>query len=63
MVALANDGVPNSGDAQFLMNTGDNTLFFNPERSVFGLVASGLDVAKSIASKDKIISITITTTP
>jgi cyclophilin family peptidyl-prolyl cis-trans isomerase len=60
---MTNDGVPRAGGAQFFIYMGDNTLSFNPEYSVLGLVASGLDVARAIKSKVKIISITITTTP
>ncbi len=62
MVAMANYGVADSGGAQFFINTGDNTDFFNPAYAVFGLVTSGLDVARKIESKDKIESVTITVT-
>jgi cyclophilin family peptidyl-prolyl cis-trans isomerase len=60
-VAIANTGQPDSGAAQFFINTGDNTSFFNPAYSVFGEVTSGLDVAKKMESKDKIESVTIAT--
>ena len=63
VVAMANYGVADSGAAQFFINTGDNTNYFNPAYAVFGLVTSGLDVARKIESKDKIESVTITVTP
>jgi cyclophilin family peptidyl-prolyl cis-trans isomerase len=61
-IAMANTGQPDSGAAQFFINTGDNTDYFNPAYAVFGLVTSGLDVARKIESKEKIESITITVT-
>jgi cyclophilin family peptidyl-prolyl cis-trans isomerase len=60
VVAMANYGVADSGGAQFFINTGDNTNYFNPAYAVFGLVTSGLDVARKIESKDKIESVIIT---
>jgi cyclophilin family peptidyl-prolyl cis-trans isomerase len=62
VVAVATKGAPDTGGAQFFINTGDNTDFFNPTYAVFGLVTSGLDMAKQIESKDKIESVTITVT-
>jgi cyclophilin family peptidyl-prolyl cis-trans isomerase len=62
VVAMATRGSADSGGAQFFINTGDNTDFFNPEYAVFGQVTSELDVAKKIAGKDKIESVTITAT-
>ena len=62
VVAMANYGVADSGGAQFFINTSDNTDYFNPAYAVFGLVTSGLDVARKIESKDKIESVTITVT-
>ncbi|HEY7020648.1 MAG TPA: peptidylprolyl isomerase [Ktedonobacterales bacterium] len=61
VVAMANKGA-DTGAAQFFINTGDNTQYFNPTYSVFGEVTSGLDVAQKIEPKDKIESITIKTT-
>jgi cyclophilin family peptidyl-prolyl cis-trans isomerase len=58
---MANTGKPDTGGAQFFINTGDNTQYFNPSYSVFGMVTSGLDVAQKIEPKDKIESVTITT--
>jgi cyclophilin family peptidyl-prolyl cis-trans isomerase len=62
VVAMAARGSADSGGAQFFINTGDNTEFFNPEYAVFGQVTSGLDVAKKIEGKDKIESVIITAT-
>jgi cyclophilin family peptidyl-prolyl cis-trans isomerase len=62
VVAMATRGAPDTGGAQFFINTGDNTNYFNPAYAVFGLVTSGLDVAKKIEPKDKIESVTITVT-
>jgi cyclophilin family peptidyl-prolyl cis-trans isomerase len=59
---MATRGAPDTGGAQFFINTGDNTNYFNPAYAVFGLVTSGLDVAKKIEPKDKIESATITVT-
>jgi cyclophilin family peptidyl-prolyl cis-trans isomerase len=61
-VAIANTGQPDSGAAQFFINTGDNTSFFNPAYTIVGEVTSGMDVAKKMESKDKIESVTITAT-
>jgi cyclophilin family peptidyl-prolyl cis-trans isomerase len=61
VVAMANKGQADTGAAQFFINTGDNTQYFNPAYAVFGEVTSGLDVAKKIEAKDKIESVTITT--
>ena len=61
VVAMANKGQADTGAAQFFINTGDNTQYFNPAYAVFGEVTSGLDVAKKIEAKDKIESLTITT--
>jgi cyclophilin family peptidyl-prolyl cis-trans isomerase len=61
-VAIANTGQADSGAAQFFINTGDNTAYFNPAYTIFGEVTSGLDVAMKMESKDKIESVTITTT-
>lgn len=61
-VAMANKGQVDTGAAQFFINTGDNSKFFNPAYTVFGEVTSGLDVAKKIEAKDKIESVTITAT-
>jgi cyclophilin family peptidyl-prolyl cis-trans isomerase len=60
VVAMANKGQVDTGAAQFFINTGDNTKFFNPAYTVFAQLTSGLDVAKKIEAKDKIDSITIT---
>ena len=62
-IAMANTGQPDSGAAQFFINTGDNTEFFAPAYAVFGQVTSGLDIAKMIESKDEIVTIIITTAP
>jgi cyclophilin family peptidyl-prolyl cis-trans isomerase len=59
---MANYGVADSGGAQFFIDTGDNTPFFIPAYAVFGLVTSGLDVARKIEPRDKIESVTITVT-
>jgi cyclophilin family peptidyl-prolyl cis-trans isomerase len=60
VVAMANKGA-DTGAAQFFINTGDNTQYFNPTYSAFGVVTSGLDVAQKVEAKDKIESVTITT--
>jgi len=60
VIAMANKGA-DTGAAQFFINTGDNTQYFNPTYAVFGEVTSGLDVAQKIEAKDKIESVTITT--
>jgi cyclophilin family peptidyl-prolyl cis-trans isomerase len=62
VVAMATTGAPDTGGAQFFINTGDNTNYFNPAYAVFGLVTSGLDVARKIEPKDKIESVTIIVT-
>jgi cyclophilin family peptidyl-prolyl cis-trans isomerase len=60
VIAMANKGA-DTGAAQFFINTGDNTQYFNPTYAAFGEVTSGLDVALKIEAKDKIESVTITT--
>jgi cyclophilin family peptidyl-prolyl cis-trans isomerase len=60
---MANTGQPDTGAAQFFINTGDNTDYFNPAYAVFGQVTAGLDVAWKIKSKDKIGSVSINVTP
>jgi len=60
VVAMANKGAE-TGASQFFINTGDNTQYFNPTYAAFGEVTSGLDVAQKIEAKDKIESVTITT--
>jgi cyclophilin family peptidyl-prolyl cis-trans isomerase len=62
-IAMANTGQPDTGAAQFFINTGDNTDYFNPAYAVFGQVTAGLDVAWKIKSKDKIESVSINVTP
>jgi cyclophilin family peptidyl-prolyl cis-trans isomerase len=74
-LSMANTGQPNSGGAQFFINSVHNTYldWFTPGNSkhpVFGKVISGLDVVKKIeaapTSKDrpvtpiKMISVTLT---
>ncbi len=59
-VAMANTGQPNTGSAQFFIDTGDDTSQLSKAYTVFAHVTSGLDVAKKISPKDKILSVTIT---
>jgi cyclophilin family peptidyl-prolyl cis-trans isomerase len=59
IVAMATRGSADSGGAQFFINTGDNTNYFNPAYPVFGRVLFGLDIAKKVEPKDKIDSVTI----
>lgn len=52
-LSMANTGAPNSGGAQFFINTKHNTYldWFTPGQSkhpVFGKITSGLDVVKAI---------------
>ena len=54
-LSMANTGRPNSGGAQFFINTKHNSFldWFSPGESkhpVFGKVASGLDVVRKIES-------------
>lgn len=58
-VAMANTGQPNTGSAQFFIDTGDNTSQLSKAYTVFGHVTAGMDIAKKISPKDKITSITI----
>jgi peptidyl-prolyl cis-trans isomerase A (cyclophilin A) len=59
-VGMANIGVPNSGSAQFFIDTANESNFFSKTYPIFGLVTSGMDVVRAIEPKDKIESITIT---
>ncbi len=47
-VAMANTGQPNSGGSQFFVVTGDQGVSLPPQYTLFGEVASGMDVVKQI---------------
>lgn len=52
VVAMFNTGTPNSGSSQFFICTGPDAANLNrqPNYSIFGEVASGMDVIKEIAA-------------
>ena len=57
-ISMANTGQPNSAGSQFFI-TLDDTPFLDGGYAAFGRVASGMDVALSIAKGDVIKKITI----
>lgn len=59
-VAMAKTSAPNSGGAQFFIDTGDNSKALTSKvYAIFGTVTSGLDVAQKITPDDKILSVSI----
>jgi peptidylprolyl isomerase len=51
MIAMAKTSAPNSAGSQFYLTLGPNN-FLDGNYTVFGKITSGLDVAKSITSRD-----------
>jgi cyclophilin family peptidyl-prolyl cis-trans isomerase len=59
-VAMAKSDQPDSAGAQFFIDIGDESKFFEKKYQIFGKVTSGMDVVKKIKPQDPIQGITIT---
>jgi peptidylprolyl isomerase len=59
-VAMAKTDQPNSASAQFFIDIGDESKYFDKKYQIFGHVTSGMDVAQKIKPGDEIQGITIT---
>lgn len=57
-LAMANSG-PNTNGSQFFIVTDEDQPHLNGKHTVFGEVASGMDVVKKVKQGDKILTITI----
>jgi cyclophilin family peptidyl-prolyl cis-trans isomerase len=58
-VAMAKSSQPNSAGAQFFIDIGDETKYFQKTYQIFGHVTSGMDVVKKITPGDAMQGVTI----
>jgi cyclophilin family peptidyl-prolyl cis-trans isomerase len=59
-VAMAKTSAPNSASAQFFIDIGDETQYFQKVYQIFGHVTSGMDVVKKITPDDVMEGVSIT---
>jgi len=58
-VAMAKSNSPNSAGAQFFIDIGDESKFFEKKYQIFGKVTSGMDVVQKIKPQDVMQGVTI----